>query len=146
MGLIMWLNVPPIIHKYYTKRLFDFKKIQFCILPASYFRLMLSLWGAFDFFSISTQQPQTGLIGRFYWQVENRPKKCSSLLNILLYGYSVERTFKIVKWNSRHKLALKNYIFSTISASFVGYGRNWNLLSWLLIGKSWFFFTLKFLT
>ena len=42
MGLIMWSNVPPIIPKCYTKKLFDFQKIHFYILPVSYFRLMLS--------------------------------------------------------------------------------------------------------
>ena len=41
MGLIMWSNVPPIIPKCYTKKLFDFQKIHFYILPVSYFRLML---------------------------------------------------------------------------------------------------------
>ena len=42
MGLIMWSNVPPIIPKCYTKKLFDFQKIHFYILPVSYFRLMLN--------------------------------------------------------------------------------------------------------
>ena len=42
MGLIMWSNVPPIIPKCYTKKLFDFQKIHFYILPVSYFRLMLT--------------------------------------------------------------------------------------------------------
>ena len=41
MGLIMWSNVPPIIPKCYTKKLFDFQKIHFYILPVSYFHLML---------------------------------------------------------------------------------------------------------
>ena len=44
MGLIMWSNVPPIIPKCYTKKLFDFQKIHFYILPVSYFRLMLSIF------------------------------------------------------------------------------------------------------
>ena len=43
MGLIMWSNVPPIIPKCYTKKLFDFQKIHFYILPVSYFRLMLKV-------------------------------------------------------------------------------------------------------
>ena len=41
MGLIMLSNVPPIIPKCYIKKLFDFQKIHFLILPVSYFRLML---------------------------------------------------------------------------------------------------------
>ena len=41
MNLIMLSNVPTIIPKCYIKRLFDFQKIYFWILPVCYFRLML---------------------------------------------------------------------------------------------------------
>ena len=42
MSMIMLSNIPTIMPKCYTKRLFDFQKIHFWILPVCYFRLMLS--------------------------------------------------------------------------------------------------------
>ena len=53
MGLIMWSNVPPIIPKCYTKKLFDFQKIHFYILPVSYFRLMLNVKTSYKFSQVS---------------------------------------------------------------------------------------------
>ena len=45
-----------------------------CCQPESTISLFKSL-GGFSIGARFTQQPQTGLIGRFYRQVENRPKK-----------------------------------------------------------------------